>query len=243
MKCVYLSEGFWFENVTQARSLLQSAVHQEDRSRLPGYRHGVRCWNPCKHAAVSVLENGPVWRWEIICCCDCISWKSPADCWRWQVTLSAAVSCSSHTLSSHINNVMCVFFAEMKADNRVFWLQTAPSRRWRPPAACGYWEVLGRWLTSSLDKRRPVWVEDLWGASTYTTTFSRCFPFVNDRKTTKLDFSSLDWQLRVSSWTFSLVHMKLQIQDSWWMIHQSASRIHGAKTPAAPHFTASNLLL
>lgn len=97
-----------------------------------------------------------------------VSISLSSACWRWQVALSAVVSRSSHTLSSHRNNVMCVFFTARNADNRVFWLQTAPSGRWRPPAARGQWVALGRWLTSSLNKRRPVWVEGLLGASTHT---------------------------------------------------------------------------
>lgn len=197
-----------FENQRHVCSFLWSALHQWDGDKL---MHAQRCLNLQEH------------RWQMICCCDFIIRASPA---LYNQPAGGGRSLSQlwcralHTPSARTVTMWCVCSSPRETQITVFWLQTAPSGRWRPPAARGQWVTLGRWRTSSLNKRRPVRVEGLLGASTHTTTtFSRCFSLVDDRKTTKLRLSSLVGSCELPPGLFPRSAWSFRFRTRW-KIHQ-----------------------
>lgn len=182
----------------------------------------------------------------MICCCDFIIWASPA---LYNQPAGGGRSLSQlwcralHTPSARTGTMWCVCSSPRETQITVFWLQTAPSGRWRPPAARGQWVALGRWPTSSLNKRRPVRVEGLLGASTHTPPPSpAAFHWWMTEKQQSCVWAA--W-LAAASFLLDFFLGLREASDSghderFINQHQGCTK---PKAPRAPQFNASYLLL
>lgn len=195
-----------FENLRHVCSFLWSALHQWDGSSTYKLVHAQRCLN---------LQGR---RWQMICCCDFIIWASPA--------LYNQPAGGGGSLSQ----LRCRALHTPSARTRTMWsvcsspqgMQITESFDCRQlsvaAAVLQQLEVSGwRWE----DGWPPAWIKGGrcgWRAcEEHPHTQHHLFPLLSIgwwQKNNKAAFEQPGWQLRASSWTFSSVCVKLQIQDT-----------------------------